>query len=170
MQNKLSLTPILLMLILFSTIGCRGLTRGSSSQSGSNGMLYTLNYSDSTRHVGVAFVFPATVDLIKTHDGSGGDHLSMSDGKWNVDRVMRFSDTDDEIDISFNYLATESIFTFRDQDHALSSNELIVVRFDKSLHYETEILKWNDTSKDDVLREIGVDQPEATPTQPAGAG
>jgi len=168
LTSRLFVPFILVVLIA----GCvQPLTSGTSSRSESHGLFYTLNYSDSISHVGVAFVFQKRIDTFSTNGETGSNSLSMYDANWQVKRTVEFQESNgvDAIDISFNYDGLNSLLGFRGQAHALEVNEIAVVRFDERMNFELEIVSMDDSIVKEILKEMGQPpiEPQTQPTKTA---
>lgn len=151
--------------------GCQPpLVRGSSSKTAPRGLLYTLNYTAPLKQVRVAFVFPFTVDLEATYDGTGRTSLSLDEAKWQVVQTVRFEGKrSTSVDISFNYDAGTSTFVFRKKWYDVKVNQIVVIRFDTDYAYEVEIVPMNDANTNEILTEMGrsTDASESETSQPS---
>ena len=146
-----------LLLIYIIVSGCGPhIIRGSSIQYNTKGAFYFLNYVDPNDRVGLAFVFPNTIDQYATFDGSGFVGVSPEQSLWQVERTVRFFDAGatKPIPIDFHFNAKRNTLNFRGQSYFVSTNQIAIVRFDSTLEYKVDVVKMNDNIVAELTSEM----------------
>ncbi|MCA9020296.1 MAG: hypothetical protein KDA74_09155 [Planctomycetaceae bacterium] len=129
---------------------------GASAHYNSRGFLYFLNYVDPNDRVGLAFLFPDTMDLSATFDGSGIDSVSSGKSLWRVERTVRFTGAGatNPISIDFDYDAKRNVLNFRGRSYPVSIDQIAIIRFDATREYKVDVVKLNDNIIDELTSEI----------------
>lgn len=155
-MHSLPLLMAGLGLVVFA--GCGGSRiRGGSTDHLPRGNLYVLQLQRPDGEIAVAAVYPFTVDVMGTLDGTGISGNGDSVSKWHERHTIRFSRTDQPVslELSFRYDAVSQTLVFRDKSIPLTIGQLAVIRFDQNLDPITDVMDLTLENTVRLKREMG---------------